>query len=73
MKANHIERDFLKTIREASPDDCKEILNLIQDIETAHKSVFIDDTGEYTDIGLLMGAIKEELMINGVLKTQFND
>lgn len=66
MKANGIERDFLKEVREARPEDCKTIVKALYALEGRK-----DEDGELTPLGMLAGAVIEELMINGFLKMKY--
>lgn len=63
MKPTGIEKEFLQATREASPEDCKTIVSALYALEGRE-----DGSGELTSLGLLTGAIIEELMINGILK-----
>lgn len=63
MKANGIERDFLKEVREARPEDCKAIIEAVRSLEGRE-----DEAGELTPLGMLAAAIVEELTINGIMK-----
>ena len=66
MKANGIERDFLKEVREARPEDCKTIIAALYALEGRK-----DEAGELTSLGMLTGAVVEELTINGVMKRKY--
>ena len=66
MKANGIERDFLKEVREARPEDCKTIVNALRNLDGREK-----EAGELTPLGMLAAAIAEELTMNGILKRQY--
>ena len=63
MKANGIERDFLKEVREARPEDCKTIIKALYALEGRE-----DEAGKLTPLGMLTGAIVEELIVNGIAK-----
>ena len=67
MKANGIERDFLKEVRTARPEDCKTVIDLLNTLEGTE-----DEGGELTPLGMLKGAIIEELQINGVMKRTYD-
>ena len=66
MKANGIERDFLKEVRDARPEDCKAIIEAVRSLEGRE-----DEAGELTPLGMLAAAIVEELTINGVMKKKY--
>lgn len=66
-KMTAIEKDFLAEVRTANPDDCKRIVNIIQSA-MRRQDGFKDENGDFTDLGLLAGAITEELTVNGILK-----
>ena len=66
MKANGIELDFLREVREARPEDCKAIIEAVQDLGGRE-----DEAGELTPLGFLVGAVVEELTINGVMKKKY--
>lgn len=66
MKANGIERDFLKEVREARPEDCKTIIAALYSLEGRK-----DTDGELTSLGMLTGAVIEELAINGYMKMKY--
>lgn len=66
MKANGIERDFLREVREARPEDCKTIIAALYSLEGLK-----DETGELTPLGFLAGAVIEELAINGYMKMKY--
>ena len=68
MKANGIERDFLKEVREARPEDCKAIIEAVRSLEGRK-----DEAGELTPLGMLAAAIMEELTINGILKRKYGE
>ena len=68
MKANGIERDFLKEVREARPEDCKTIIEALHALDGRE-----DETGELTPLGLLVGAVVEELTINGIMKRKYGE
>lgn len=68
MKANGIERDFLKEVREARPEDCKTIIEALYALEGRE-----DEAGELTPLGLLVGAVVEELTINGIMKRKYGE
>ena len=63
MEPTEIEREFLQAIREASPEDCKAVIEALYSLEGRE-----DGSGELTSLGLLTGAINDALMINGILK-----
>ena len=63
MEMTGIEKDFLNEVRKARPEDCKAIIEALYSLEGRE-----DEAGELTSLGLLTGAIIEELMINGILK-----
>ena len=67
MKANGIERDFLKEVREARPEDCKAIIEAVRSLEGRE-----DEAGELTPLGMLAAAIVEELTINGIMKRKYD-
>lgn len=64
MKANGIERDFLREVREARPEDCKAIIEAVQALDGR-------EDGELTPLGMLAAAIVEELTINGIMKRKY--
>ena len=66
MKANGIERDFLREVREARPEDCKAIIEAMQALDGRE-----DEDGELTPLGMLAAAIVEELAINGIMKRKY--
>ena len=66
MEANGIEQDFLKEVREARPEDCKAIIEAVRSPEGRE-----DEAGELTPLGFLVGAVVEELTINGVMKKTY--
>ena len=67
MKVNGIEKDFLTTVREARPEDCKAI------IDTLYGMPGQEEDGEYTPLGLLVGGIIHELRANGILKFEYGE
>ena len=69
MKANGIERDFLKEVRDARPEDCKVIIETLYGIPGQEE----DEDGEYTPLGLLVGGIVQELLANGILKLEYGE
>ena len=72
MKANGIERDFLKEVREARPEDCQTIINVLR-AEVFTMDGYKDEAGELTPLGMLAAAIVEELTINGVMKRKYGE
>ena len=66
MKTNGIEKDFLKEVREAHPEDCKAIIAALYSLEGRE-----DEAGELTPLGVLVGAVVEELTINGIMKRKY--
>lgn len=58
-----IEKDLLKEVKEAKPEDCKKIIDALDHLEGE-----TDLNGELTTLGLLKAAIIEELLINGIIK-----
>ena len=66
MKANGIERDFLREVREARPEDCKAIIEAVQALDGRE-----DEDVELTPLGMLAAAIVEELTINGIMKRKY--
>ena len=66
MKANGIERDFLKEVRDARPEDCKVIIEALHALGGRE-----DEAGELTPLGFLVGAVVEELTINGIMKRKY--
>lgn len=66
MNANGIERDFLKEVREANPEDCKTIVAALLNLEGRE-----DAEGELTPLGELVAGIIEELTVNGVWKRNY--
>lgn len=66
MKANGIERDFLKEVRDARPEDCKVIIEALHVLDGRE-----DEAGELTPLGFLVGAVVEELTINGIMKRKY--
>lgn len=72
MKINAVEYDFLKHIREASPDDCKTIIKALYELEGQNKEDGTEDD-TLTELGLLVGAISTELMVNGILKMKYEN
>jgi len=63
MKISGTEQDFLREVRSARPEDCKVIISALQALDGRE-----DAGGELTPLGFLVGAIIDELMINGILK-----
>lgn len=63
MKINGIEQDFLKEVREARPEDCKTIIKALYALEGRE-----GEDGKLTPLGMLAGAIVEELIVNGIAK-----
>lgn len=72
MKANGIEQDFLKEVREARPEDCQTIINVLR-AEVFTMDGYKDEAGELTPLGMLAAAIVEELTINGVMKRKYGE
>ena len=68
MEANGIEQDFLKEVREARPEDCKAIIAALYALEGRK-----DTDGELTSLGMLTGAVIEELTINGIMKRKYDN
>lgn len=66
MKTNGIEKDFLKEVREARPEDCKAIIAALYSLEGRE-----DEAGELTPLGFLAGAVIEELALNGLMKMKY--
>lgn len=66
MKANGIEQDFLREVREARPEDCKVIVEALHTLEGRK-----DEKGELTSLGMLTYAVMEELVINGIMKRKY--
>lgn len=66
MRINGIEKDFLKEVRDARPEDCKMIIAALYALENRKGK-----DGELTPLGMLTGAIVEELTMNGVLKMKY--
>lgn len=66
METNGIERDFLKEVREARPEDCKTIIAAFYALEGRK-----DRSGKLTPLGMLAGAVIEELAINGFMKMKY--
>ena len=67
MKITGIEKDFLKEVREASPEDCKKIIEMLYNLKGRE-----DEAGKLTPLGFLVGAVIEELMIFGVMKRNYS-
>ncbi len=63
MKANGIERDFLKEVRDARPKDCKVIIEALHALDGRE-----DEAGELTPLGFLVGAFTELLTFSGIMK-----
>ena len=63
MKINGIEQDFLKEVREARPEDCKTIIKALYALKGRE-----GEDGKLTPLGMLTGAIVEELIVNGIAK-----
>lgn len=63
MKTNGIEKDFLTEVRGANPEDCEVIISALYDLDGRE-----NEDGELTPLGVLAGAIVEELTINGIMK-----
>lgn len=72
MKVNGIERDFLKEVREARPEDCRRIIAALR-AEVDTKDGYRNEAGELTPLGMLAAAIVEELAINGIMKYKYDD
>ena len=68
MKANGIEKDFLKDVRDARPEDCKTVIEALNALEGKEY-----EDGELTPLGFLVGAIVEELTINGIKKFNYGE
>ena len=66
MEVNGIEQDFLKEVREARPEDCRTIIEALQALDGRE-----GEDGELTPLGLLVGAIVEELTVNGIMKQKY--
>ena len=64
---NEAEKVFLNEVRNASPEDCKTIIKALFKIPGQG----IDDA--LTPLGLLIGALTNELMTNGVLKMEYDN
>lgn len=58
-----IEKDLLKEVKEAKPEDCKKIIDALNNLEGE-----TDLNGELTTLGILKAVIIEELLINGIIK-----
>ena len=70
MKANETEKELLKEVREASPEDCKTVIAALYALEGREDP----DGGEddtLTPLGHLVGAIAGDLMVNGILKMKY--
>jgi len=67
MEANGIEQDFLKEVREARPEDCKVIIEALHALNGRE-----DEDGELTPLGFLVGAVVEELTMNGIMKRKYD-
>ena len=67
MEANGIEQDFLKEVREARPEDCKVIIEALHALNGRE-----DEDGELTPLGFLVGAVVEELTMNGIMKCKYD-
>lgn len=63
MEASGIERDFLTEVRRARPEDCKVIIEALRRLDGRE-----DEDGELTPLGLVTGALIEELTMNGIIK-----
>lgn len=63
---NGIERDFLKEVREARPEECKAIVEALHALGGRE-----NEHGELTPLGMLAAAIAEELVTNGILKRKY--
>lgn len=60
---NGVEKDFLKEVREARPEDCRTIIEALQALDGRE-----GEDGELTPLGFLVGAVIEELFVNGIMK-----
>lgn len=63
MNANGIEKDFLQEVRDARPEDCKTIILALYALDGRK-----DKNGNMTSLGILAGAVIEELALNGFMK-----
>lgn len=68
MTITGIEQDFLKEVREARPEDCEAVIAALYDLEGRE-----DKAGELTPLGILAGAIVEELTVNGIMKRKYGE
>ena len=59
--------DFLKEVREARPEDCKVIIEALHALNGRE-----DEDGELTPLGFLVGAVVEELTMNGIMKRKYD-
>lgn len=73
MKVNAIEAELLKQVRNASPEDCKAIIDALYEMPGQQSENEVDEDGEYecTPLGILCGAIVAELMGNGMFKFDY--
>ena len=65
---NGIEQDFVKAVREARPEDCGVIIEALRALGGRE-----DESGELTPLGFLVGAVIEELTINGIMKRKYDN
>lgn len=67
MNITGVEEDFLKEIREASPEDCKTVIEALRSLDGRE-----DEAGELTTLGMLAAAIVEDLELFGVMKRHYS-
>lgn len=63
MNITGIEKEFLKEVRGSRPEDCKTIIAALYGLEGCR-----NPDGELTSLGMLAGAVIEELATNGFMK-----
>lgn len=66
MKISGIEEDFLREVRNARPEDCKVIIAALNALDGRE-----GEDGELTPLGFLVGAVIEELFVNGIMKQKY--
>lgn len=66
MIANGIERNLLREVRNARPEECKAIIAALCAMEGRK-----DAAGRPTPLGYLAASLIEELAINGIAKMKF--
>lgn len=67
MNITGVEKDYLKEVREARPEDCKTVIEALQRLEGRE-----DEAGELSPLGMLVAAIVEDLELFGVMKRHYS-